>query len=56
MRFDLFKVAFALIFAALLLCGCVQVDIDERRESVSIGQQLTDLNEAREQGLISDRE
>jgi len=56
MRFELTRLGFALIFAALLLCGCVRIDIGDEQEPPTIGQQLIDLAQAHRKGVISDEE
>ena len=46
----------AILAVATVLTGCIHVDSDDIERTPTTGQQLIDLAEAHEKGLISDSE
>jgi hypothetical protein len=50
------KTPFAVILAAILLCGCGSSAPVRPRLEVTIGQQLIELKEAHDAGALNDKE
>ena len=50
------QMPFAVIIAAILLCGCGSSAPARPRVEVTIGQQLIELKEAHDAGALNDKE
>ncbi|MBD3647781.1 MAG: hypothetical protein HUJ31_10090 [Pseudomonadales bacterium] len=46
----------ALLLLAFVVTGCVRVDIGDRKDMPTLGEEMVDLYKAREAGAISESE